>query len=142
MKPSQIIALIAIATLVAACFIPWMRIDDPAITITGVDTTGTNFGKPALNHLILTAFILLFTFVPKMGAKRANLFFAALNLAWAIKNYAVIPRCEGGNLSGKIIGAAFSINCFHHYDDNHLVSKSTAIEKAGKRTILASLIVV
>ncbi|HOZ97016.1 MAG TPA: hypothetical protein PKY86_00155 [Niabella sp.] len=104
MKPSQIIALIAIATLVAACFIPWMRIDDPAITITGVDTTGTNFGKPALNHLILTAFILLFTFVPKMGAKRANLFFAALNLAWAIKNYAVIPRCEGGICPERLLG--------------------------------------
>jgi len=104
MNRSQLIAVIAIIVLFTACFLPWMRIEEPAITVTGMDTSGTRYGKPALVHFVLAAFILACTFINKIGAKRLNLLFAALNLAWAIRNFGVLPKCEGGICPEKLSG--------------------------------------
>ncbi|WP_346238871.1 hypothetical protein ABDK00_005480 [Niabella insulamsoli] len=104
MNRSLIFCVLAAILLIVACFMPWMRIETPALTISGVDTAGTRYGKPALTHFVLVALILLFTFVPKIWAKRINLLFAALNLAWAIRNFGVIPRCEAGICPEKMPG--------------------------------------
>src|SRR5690606_35885276 len=104
MTRSQWLAVIGLALLIAACFMPWMKIEDPALVISGVDTTGTRYGKPALAHFVLAACILICTFIPKIWAKRINLLFAALNLAWVIRNFGVIPRCEGGVCPEKLTG--------------------------------------
>lgn len=104
MNKSQWIALAAGVTLIIACFMPWVIILNPPLTISGVDTIGTRFGKPAYNHFIFTALITLFSFIPKIWAKRFNLFFASLNVAWAIKNFSVISRCEAGECPQKQTG--------------------------------------
>lgn len=83
---------------------PWMKLDEPAIMVSGVDTKGTNFGKPAYLHFILVAGVLVCTFIPKLGAKRANILFSALNLAWAFRNFGLITRCEGGVCPEKLAG--------------------------------------
>ncbi|MCH5688314.1 hypothetical protein LWM68_31065 [Niabella sp. W65] len=94
----------AIILLIVACFMPWMRIEDPALTITGMDTSGTRYGKPALAHFVLAFFILCSAFIPKIWAKRLGLLFAALNLAWGIRNFGVIPHCEAGVCPEKLTG--------------------------------------
>lgn len=104
MARSQWFAVIGIIILVTACFLPWMHIEDPAITITGIDTAGTRYGKPAFVHFVLAALISACTFINKIWAKRMNLLFAALNLAWAIRNFGVIPKCEGGVCPEKLAG--------------------------------------
>ncbi len=105
MSRSKIITIIGIAVLIIACFMPWMHIDEPSfITISGVDTTGTRYGKPGYAHFIFSVLILLCTFIPKVGAKRVNLLFAALNLAWGIRNFGVVPACDGGICPQKMIG--------------------------------------
>ncbi|MCH5720710.1 hypothetical protein [Niabella hibiscisoli] len=104
MNRSLIFTLLGIIVLVTACFMPWMRIEDPALTITGVDTTGTRYGKPALAHFVLAFFILICAFVPKIWAKRLGLLFAALNLAWGIRNFGVVPHCEAGVCPEKLAG--------------------------------------
>lgn len=104
MNRSQWITLAAGITLIIACFMPWVYIQNPAITISGVDSTGTRFGKPGYVHFILTGFILCFTLINKIWAKRFNLLLAALNLAWAIKNFIVIGRCEAGECPEKQVG--------------------------------------
>ena len=104
MNRSLLITLIGAALLITACFMPWMRIEDPALTISGVDTTGTRYGKPALTHFILTTLVVICSFIPRIWAKRMNLLFAALNLAWGIRNFGVIPRCEGGVCPEKLWG--------------------------------------
>ncbi|MCH5597243.1 hypothetical protein [Niabella ginsengisoli] len=104
MNRSLLITIIGAVLLIAACLMPWMRIEDPAITISGVDTAGTRYGKPALTHFILVGLILLCSFIPRVWAKRVNLLFAALNLAWGIRNFGVITRCEGGVCPEKLLG--------------------------------------
>ncbi len=104
MSRSQWLAIISVCALVLGCFLPWMQIPDTSIRITGVDTAGTRFGKPALVHFVLAALVLVCTLTPKIWAKRINLLFAALNLSWAIRNFGIIPRCDGGICPEKLIG--------------------------------------
>lgn len=104
MNRSQWIASASAIVLVVASFMPWVHIPSISLTISGVDTEGTRFGKPAYIHFILVAIIIALTFVKRLWAKRFNLFFAALNLAWAIKNFIVISSCEAGECPEKQTG--------------------------------------
>jgi hypothetical protein len=90
--------------LVVSCFTPWVVIESKNLILSGVDTTGTNYGRPAFIHFIFTAFFLLLTLVPRVWAKRANLLAAALNLAWAIRNFFIISACSGGECPVKKAG--------------------------------------
>ncbi len=98
------IGLAAAVALIASCFIPWVFIESRNITVTGMDSTGTNFGKPGYFHLLLTALFLVFTLLQKIWAKRTNLLITALNLGWAIRNYFMISACLGGDCPLKKTG--------------------------------------
>lgn len=90
------VGILAAVLLVVSSFIPWVGIESMNITITGVDTSGTRYGKPAYFHFLLTLFFVVFTLVPRIWAKRFNLLVTALNLGWALRNFLVIPACEAG----------------------------------------------
>lgn len=109
MNRSQYIAIAAALVLVIACYMPWVQINNPQIVLTGMNTGATRHGKPGLNHFILTFLVLVCTFVPRLWAKRFNLLFAALNFAWAIRNFTVITRCEGGECPVKQWGIYLTI---------------------------------
>jgi hypothetical protein len=87
--------LAAAVVLLIACFIPWITVSRFNIVVTGVDSTGTNFGKPGYFHLLLGVFFIMFTLINRIWAKRWNLAVVALNLAWAIRNYFIITACKG-----------------------------------------------
>ena len=87
--------------LIAACFMPWAIISSKNITVSGIDTTGTNFGKPAYFHFLMIFLFLLFTFIPKVWAKRSNLLVTGINLGWAVRNYFIITMCRGGECPEK-----------------------------------------
>src|SRR5262245_5922990 len=98
------IALLApIASIIACCF-PWVFIQGKSITVTGIDSTGTRFGKPGYFHFFLAVIYLLFTFIPRVWAKRWNLLIVALNIAWAARNYLIISACSGGECPEKKAG--------------------------------------
>ena len=90
--------------LIISCFTTWVFIASKNITVTGIDAEGTSFGKPGYLHFVLTFFFLVFTLVPRVWAKRANLLVVALNLAWAIRNYFVISTCRFGDCPEKHTG--------------------------------------
>ncbi len=90
--------------LIVSCFIPWVFIESRNITVSGIDTTGTNFGKPGYFHFLMTGIFLLFSFIQKIVFKRANLLITALNLGWAIRNYFIISVCQGGDCPVKKTG--------------------------------------
>lgn len=98
------IGLLAVLLLVYSCFIPWVIIPSQNIIVSGVDSTGTNFGKPGYAHFVLGFFFIVFHFIPKLWAKRINLLIVALNIAWAIRNYFIISMCRGGECPEKQIG--------------------------------------
>jgi hypothetical protein len=74
------------------------------IVVSGVESTGTNFGKPGYTHFVLSFFFIIFHFIPRLWAKRSNLLVVALNIAWAIRNYFIISMCREGECPEKQIG--------------------------------------
>jgi len=99
--------------LVIACFMTWVIIPTKNIVVTGVDSTGTNFGSPGYFHFITVSFFVAFLLIPRIWAKRANLLVTALNMAWAIRNYLLVTMCRGGDCPEKhpavyiIVAASF-----------------------------------
>lgn len=90
--------------LILACFSPWVFIVSRNITVTGIQATGTNFGKPGYFHILCAFFFLLFHLITRIWAKRTNLLVAALNAAWAIRNFFLIAACQGGECPEKKVG--------------------------------------
>ncbi len=96
--------IVAAVLLIISCFLTWVAIPSRNILITGIDATGTSFGKPGYFNLLMTFFFIVFTLVPRIWAKRINLLFTALNLAWAARNYFIISACQGGECPEKHVG--------------------------------------
>ena len=101
------IGLAAAGLLIISCFIPWVFIESKNITVTGIDAAGTSFGKPGYFHLMMSIIFLLFSFIPKVWAKRSNLLVTALNIAWAVRNYFLITACQMGDCPAKKPGIYF-----------------------------------
>lgn len=89
--------------MVISCFSTWVVIKSRGIIVTGMESAGTNFGKPGYFHLLLTAFFIAFSLTPTLWAKRANIFVTAINMGWAIRNYLLISQCRGGECPVKEI---------------------------------------
>lgn len=104
MKNLKWVGILAAGLLVIASFQDWVIVKSLNLAISGVETTGTNYGKPAYLHWVFATFFLLFSLIPKIWAKRFNLLAAALNLAWAVRNYFEISSCSGGECPEKQIG--------------------------------------
>ena len=93
--------ILAALLLILATFQTWVIIESRGLSISGVETTGTNFGKPAYLHWILCVLFIVFSIVPKVWAKRANLLVAAIHLAWTLRNYFETSACSGGECPEK-----------------------------------------
>lgn len=98
------IGLVFAGLLVASCFIPWVTIASKGITITGVDSTGTNYGKPGYFNLVMTVFFIFFTIMPRVWAKRANLLIVALNAGWSFRNFFILSACQAGECPDREAG--------------------------------------
>ena len=104
MRYMKWIGLMAAVLLVVSCFTPWVFIESKNITVSGIDATGTNFGKPGYFHLLFAFFFMVFNFIKRIWAKRWNLLVVALNIAWAIRNMLIITACRAGDCPEKKIG--------------------------------------
>ncbi len=100
----KIISVLISASLALSCFMPWVIIESKNIMVSGVDATGTNFGKPGYFHFAMIFLFLLFSFIPKLWMKRFNVFVTGLNFGWAIRNFIIISACSGGDCPEKQIG--------------------------------------
>ena len=104
MRYMKWVGLFAVILLIVSCFLPWVIISSRNIVVSGVESTGTNFGKPGYTHFVLSFFFIIFHFIPRLWAKRSNLLVVALNIAWAIRNYFIISMCREGDCPEKQIG--------------------------------------
>ncbi len=96
--------LAAAILLIVSCFLTWVTIASKSIVVSGIDATGTSFGKPGYFNLLMTLFFIVFTLLPKIWAKRINLLFTAMNRAWAARNYFIISACLAGECPAKHAG--------------------------------------
>ena len=115
MKYSQQIGIAAAIGLVVCCFFPWSIIVSKNLSISGFAAKGTSLGRPGLFHLIFCSAAVLFFIIPRIWAKRTNVFIGAINLAWAIRNYVLVSSCMLGECPEKqpalyaILGCAIVI---------------------------------
>lgn len=104
MKYSQYIGIAAVAGMILICFMPWSFVADRNITITGMNEAVENYGRPGLVNIYLSSVCLLLFLIPRIWAKRLNVFIAGMLMAWSIRNYILITSCYLGDCPEKKAG--------------------------------------
>jgi hypothetical protein len=104
MKYSQLIGLLSALAITGICFMPWIYIGSIHTVVTGLQAEGTSYGKPGLLNIFLSALCIIFFIIPKLWAKRANVFIATINFAWAVRNYILLTTCLAGECPQKKAG--------------------------------------
>ena len=104
MKYSDYIGAAAAIALIIFCFMPWVYIESIQSTISGLNGGATNFGRPGALHIFLCIFSIILFLLPKIWAKRTNLFAVALNFAWSIRNFLLLTQCQMGECPDKRLG--------------------------------------
>lgn len=104
MKHSQLIGIGFCILLVLSCFSAWAFFPSINFEATGMNSDRLGYGKPGLMHIILSALSIILFAIPKIGAKRVNLFVTAINFAWAIRNFTIYSTCSGGECPVRKIG--------------------------------------
>jgi hypothetical protein len=107
MKYTQYIGIAAAIALVIVCTLPWVYIPSLHIYLSGLNgrsSADLTFGNQIQSHgFFATAMIICF-YVPRIWAKRLNVFLGAINLAWAFKNFLIFSMCRGGECPEKQVG--------------------------------------
>ena len=107
MRNVKWLAFLSGIVLIVCCFFPWVIIESKNLVISGMESTGTSFGKPGYLHLFFAGLYLLFLMFNRVWSYRANIFLAALNAGWALRNFVLIPACEGGECPKKQLAIYF-----------------------------------
>jgi hypothetical protein len=104
MKYSQTIGFIAVVLAILVCFMPWVYIESKNITVTGFKAEGTRFGRPGMFIVYMGSIAALLFLIPKIWAKRVNVFLTAMVFAFAIRNYILLTTCSAGECPKKQVG--------------------------------------
>jgi hypothetical protein len=104
MKYSQWIGIAAAVLLVVACFLPWTFHPDLNKNFTGFFSENNIYGKPGNVFIVLSIIAIVFFFIPRIWAKRWNIFICAIILSYAIKSFIVFSGCYRGICPDKKAG--------------------------------------
>ncbi|MFT3681119.1 MAG: hypothetical protein QM791_12645 [Ferruginibacter sp.] len=85
--------LAACIALVIACFLPWAYFADINQTFTGFYSYKNEYGRPGKFLTFVAVAVFIQMLLPKVWAKRVNLFLCALGLGYAIKTYILFSSC-------------------------------------------------
>jgi hypothetical protein len=103
--------LAACALLIAACFMPWTYHADLDKTFTGFFSEKNAYGKPGKYLVFFAVSAAALILIPRIWAKRVNLFFAALSLGYAIKTYILFTSCYNAYCPDKKVGIYLMMAC-------------------------------
>jgi len=101
MKYSQTIGIILCLLLIYATTQPLVVIESRNWIITGWDPAGSSFGQAGKFLSFFAVLALLFFALPYIWAKRFNMVFAAMLLAWSFRNYLIMSTCQMGECPQK-----------------------------------------
>lgn len=92
-KTFYYLSIFTAVALVVSCFLPWTFYPYINTTFNGFNVkpfaTGNYYGRAGYPITILTSIFFLLIFVPKLWAKRVNIFIAALLFAYCIRTYII-----------------------------------------------------
>ena len=113
MKHSQLAGIVIAILIIILCFLPWSYVAEEHLTIQGMNASGTNFGRPGLLNVVFSVLMIILFCIPKIWAKRTNLFIGAINFAWSLRNYLLVTTCFFGECPQKLPELYFLIiTCF------------------------------
>ncbi|HXB06104.1 MAG TPA: hypothetical protein VNW04_03290 [Puia sp.] len=104
MKNSQWIGVAAAVLVVAASFMPWAYFPVLQKEFTGFFSEGNSYGRPGKVLLFFSGAEIVLFLVPRVWAKRANIFVSAVGLAWGIKCFYLYTVCYRGECPEKRAG--------------------------------------
>jgi hypothetical protein len=97
------VGLLSCLLLVAACYMPWIHINSINETLTGMNVkpfvTGNNYGKAGKFIIVLTSLVIILMIIPRVWAKRLNLFLSALLFAFCIRSFVIF---SGSLFEGEV----------------------------------------
>ena len=104
MKHSQWIGVGAAILVMAGCFLPWAYFPDLREDFTGFFSEQNRYGRPGKVLIVFCGVEILLFLIPKIWAKRANLFMAAVTVAWSIRSYILYTGCYKGMCPERRLG--------------------------------------
>lgn len=111
LKIIKFAGLIACVLLIVACFLPWTYHADINKTFTGFFSEQNMYGKPGKFLTFFAVVSAILILLPKIWAKRTNIFFAALSFGYAIKTYILFTSCYNAYCPDKKAGIYLMMAC-------------------------------
>lgn len=96
--------ILACIVLIICCFVPWTYHADVDKTFTAFFSEKNQYGKPGKFLIFFAVVSLVLIIVPKVLAKRINLFLSAFTVAYAIKTYILYTSCYNAYCPEKKAG--------------------------------------
>ncbi len=96
LKTIHLFGILACLLLVASCFMPWAYYPDLKQEFTGFYSHRNFYGKPGKFLVLLSGLSLACMLLPRLWAKRAHLFIAALLVGYAVKSFILFTSCYNG----------------------------------------------
>jgi hypothetical protein len=96
MKNSQLVGIGAALLVIIGCFMPWAYFPDLQKEFTGFFSEQNRYGRPGKVLLFFCVGEIILFLIPRVWAKRANIFVAAVCFAWGIKSYILYTACYRG----------------------------------------------
>ncbi len=103
-KKLRPVGIIACVVLIIACFIPWAYYSDISQSFTGFYSYQNQYGKPGKFLVLIAVLALTLMLLPKIWAKRTNLFVCAIGVGYAIKSYILFTSCYNAYCPEKRAG--------------------------------------
>lgn len=105
------IGLAACLTLIVSCFFPWTYHADINQSFTGFYSYDNHYGKPGKFLIFFAVLVLILMLLPKIWAKRTNLFVCALTLAYAVKTFILFGSCYNNYCPQKLFNLYLMVGC-------------------------------
>lgn len=107
-KVAHITGILTCLGIIGACFMPWTYYQSIQQTFTGFNVvpfpTGNYYGKAGIPISVITGLVLLLMFIPRIWAKRTNLFLAGVLVAYTIRTYIIFTSALFDGEVTKFIG--------------------------------------
>lgn len=105
------LGIAACLTLIVSCFLPWTYHADLNQSFTGFYSYDNHYGKPGKFLIFFGIVVLVFMILPKVWAKRANLFICAFTVAYAIKSFILFGSCYNNYCPQKLFSLYLMVAC-------------------------------
>lgn len=104
MKYSQLIGVLAAIILMFSGLMHWTWYPDIKEYFTGFYTYNNQYGRPGRVFIVVGIIAIILYLLPKIWAKRWNVFFCAVVLAFAVKTFILFSGCYKGICPEKQAG--------------------------------------